>query len=223
MFKKLFDSGYKELKKARPVADKIDALASEMESLTDEELKAKTPYFKERVRNGETLETLMVEAYAVVREASRRVTGLYPYYVQLLGAIVIHGGNIAEMKTGEGKTLTAVMPAYLNALSDNGVHIVTVNEYLARREAEGEIGDIFRFLGMRVGLNIRDLNSDQKREAYACDILYSTNSELGFDYLRDHMVLYETDIVQKRGLSYAIIDEVDSILIDEARDRKSVV
>lgn len=217
MLKKLFDSGYKELKKARPVADKIDALASEMEALTDEELKAKTPYFKERVQNGETLETLMVEAYAVVREASRRVTGLYPYYVQLLGAIVIHGGNIAEMKTGEGKTLTAVMPAYLNALGDQGVHIVTVNEYLARREAEGEIGDIFRFLGMSVGLNIRDLNPDQKREAYACDILYSTNSELGFDYLRDHMVLYEADIVQKRGLSYAIIDEVDSILVDEAR------
>ena len=160
----------------------------------------------------------MVEAYAVVREASRRVTGLYPYYVQLLGAIVIHGGNIAEMKTGEGKTLTAVMPAYLNALSDNGgVHIVTVNEYLARREAEGEIGDIFRFLGMRVGLNIRDSILIKNVKHMPVIFFYSTNSELGFDYLRDHMVLYETDIVQKRGLSYAIIDEVDSILIDEAR------
>ncbi len=217
IFKSLFDSGYKELKKARPIANKIDALASLMESLTDEALKAKTDEFKSRFSNGESLESLMVEAYAVVREASRRVTGLYPYYVQLLGAIVIHGGNIAEMKTGEGKTITAVMPAYLNALNGKGVHIVTVNEYLARREAHGEIGDIFRYLGMSVGLNIRALTAEEKKQAYECDILYSTNSELGFDYLRDHMVLYEHDIVQKRGLNYAIIDEVDSILIDEAR------
>lgn len=217
MFKKWFDSGLKELKKARPLADKIDALASNMAALSDDELKGKTEEFKNRVKNGESLDSLLVEAYAVVREASRRVTGLYPYYVQLLGAIAIHGGNIAEMKTGEGKTLTAVMPAYLNALSGEGVHIVTVNEYLARRESDGPIGEIYRFLGLTVGLNIRELTSDQKKEAYACDILYSTNSELGFDYLRDHMVLYEKDMTQKRGLNYAIIDEVDSILIDEAR------
>lgn len=217
MFKKWFDSGLKELKKARPLADKIDALASNMAALSDDELRGKTEEFKNRVKNGESLDSLLVEAYAVVREASRRVTGLYPYYVQLLGAIAIHGGNIAEMKTGEGKTLTAVMPAYLNALSGEGVHIVTVNEYLARRESDGPIGEIYRFLGLTVGLNIRELTSDQKKEAYACDILYSTNSELGFDYLRDHMVLYEKDMTQKRGLNYAIIDEVDSILIDEAR------
>ena len=188
-----------------------------MQNMTDDELKNKTIEFKERFQKGETLEDLMVEAYAVVREASIRVLGLYPYYVQLLGAITIHGGNIAEMKTGEGKTLTAVMPAYLNALNGLGVHIVTVNEYLASREAEGEIGDLFRFLGLSVGLNIRANSSEEKKAAYACDVLYSTNSELGFDYLRDHMVLYERDMVQKRGLQYAIIDEVDSILVDEAR------
>ncbi len=152
-----------------------------------------------------------------MREASRRVTGMYPYYVQLLGAIAIFDGNIAEMKTGEGKTLTSVMPAFLQALSGEGVHIVTVNEYLAKREAEGEIGDIFRFLGLTVGLNLRELTREQKREAYDCDILYSTNSELGFDYLRDHMVLYAKDMVAQRGLNFAIIDEIDSILIDEAR------
>ncbi len=217
MLKRLFDSGYKELKKARPIADKIEALASDMEKLSDEELKNKTEEFKTRFQNGETLDDLLIEAFAVVREASRRVTGLYPYYVQLLGGIVIHRGNIAEMKTGEGKTLTAVMPAYLNALNGQGVHIVTVNEYLASREAHGEIGEIFRFLGLTVGLNIRALSPEEKREAYACDVLYSTNSELGFDYLRDHMVLYKEDMTQKRGLNYAIIDEVDSILIDEAR------
>ena len=217
MFKKLFDSGIKEFKKIRPIALKIDALKDEMKALTDDELKAKTAWFKERFKNGETLDDLLVEAFAVVREASLRVTGLYPYFVQLIGGIVIHRGNIAEMKTGEGKTLTAVMPAYLNALNGNGVHIVTVNEYLARREVEGEIGDIFRFLGLTVALNVRALSPQEKKEAYASDILYSTNSELGFDYLRDHMVLYQDDITQKRGLNFAIIDEVDSILIDEAR------
>ncbi len=217
MLKRLFDSGYKELKKARPIADKIVALKEDMEKLSDEELKNKTEEFKTRFQNGETLDDLLVEAFAVVREASRRVTGMYPYYVQLLGGIVIHRGNIAEMKTGEGKTLTAVMPAYLNALNGQGVHIVTVNEYLASRESDGEIGDIFRFLGLTVGLNIRALSAEEKRAAYACDILYSTNSELGFDYLRDHMVLYKEDMTQKRGLNYAIIDEVDSILVDEAR------
>lgn len=217
MFKRLFDSGYKEFKRSKPIADKIDALKDEMRALSDEELKAKTAVFKKRIEDGETLDDLLIEAYAVVREASVRVTGLYPYYVQLIGAIIIHGGNIAEMKTGEGKTLTAVMPAYLNALNGEGVHIVTVNEYLARREAEGKIGDIYRFLGLTVGLNIRELTAQEKKAAYACDILYSTNSELGFDYLRDHMVLYQEDITQKRGLNFAIIDEVDSILIDEAR------
>lgn len=217
MFKKWFDAGLKELKKAKPIANKVVLLAEEMTKLTDDALREKTELFKQRFQKGETLDDLLVEAFAVVREASRRVTGLYPYYVQLLGAIAIHGGNIAEMKTGEGKTLTAVMPAYLNALNGQGVHIVTVNEYLAKREAEGPIGDIFRFLGLTVGLNVRELTPDQKREAYACDILYSTNSELGFDYLRDHMALYAKDMVQKRGLQYAIIDEVDSILIDEAR------
>ena len=217
MFKRWFDSGYKELKQAKPIADKIEDLAEAMEALSDEALKAKTEEFKNRYNNGETLDDLLIEAFAVVREASRRVTGLYPYYVQLLGGIVIHRGNIAEMKTGEGKTLTAVMPAYLNALNGEGVHIVTVNEYLASREVEGEIGDIFRFLGLTVGLNIRALSAEEKRDAYACDILYSTNSELGFDYLRDHMVLYKEDMTQKRGLNFAIIDEVDSILVDEAR------
>ncbi|RJX25734.1 MAG: preprotein translocase subunit SecA [Acholeplasma sp.] len=215
--KKWFDPGKKELKNAKKIADQVFLLEHDMATLSDDELKAKTSWFKERLTNGETLEGLMPEAFAVVREASRRVTKLFPYYVQVLGAVAIFHGNIAEMKTGEGKTLTAVMPAYLTALGGQGVHIVTVNEYLAKREAEGEIGDLFRFLGLTVGLNLRDLTREQKKEAYACDILYSTNAELGFDYLRDHMVLYAKDMVQQRGLSYAIIDEVDSILIDEAR------
>ncbi len=217
MLKKWFDPGKKELKNAKKIADQVFSLESAMASLTDTELQAKTPWFKERLANGESLDALMPEAFAVVREASRRVTKLFPYYVQVLGAVAIFHGNIAEMKTGEGKTLTAVMPAYLSALNGQGVHIVTVNEYLAKREAEGEIGDLFRFLGLTVGLNLRDLTREQKKDAYACDILYSTNAELGFDYLRDHMVLYAKDMVQQRGLNYAIIDEVDSILIDEAR------
>lgn len=217
MLKKWFDPGKKELKEARKIADKVFALEAEMASLSDADLQAKTPWFKERYQQGESLEQLMPEAFAVVREASRRVTKLFPYYVQVLGAVAIFHGNIAEMKTGEGKTLTAVMPAYLSALNGEGVHIVTVNEYLAKREAQGDIGDLFRFLGLTVGLNLRDITREQKREAYDCDILYSTNAELGFDYLRDHMVLYAKDMVQQRGLTYAIIDEVDSILIDEAR------
>lgn len=216
MFKKLFDPSYKEYKVAEKIAHNIDNLKDEMKKLTDEEIKNKTFEFKERFKNGETLDDLLVEAFAVCREASTRVTGMTPFFVQLIGAIVIHRGNIAEMKTGEGKTLTAVMPAYLNALSGQSVHIVTVNEYLASREANGLIGDLFRFLGLTVGLNLRELTSEEKKEAYNCDILYSTNSELGFDYLRDHMVIYAKDMVQ-RGLDYAIIDEVDSILIDEAR------
>ncbi len=216
-FKKLFDSGFKELKRCQKIADKVCLLDQEMQSLTDEQLQAKTPYFKELLKNGKTLDDILVEAYAAVREAASRKINKKPFYVQIVGAIAIHGGNIAEMRTGEGKTLTAVMPAYLNALAGRGVHIVTVNEYLASREVNGEIGDLFRFLGLTVGLNLREISQDEKRDAYNCDILYSTNSELGFDYLRDHMVLFKKDLVQQRGLNYAIIDEVDSILIDEAR------
>jgi len=217
MFKKLFDPSKRFLKSAKVIANQIVALESDMEQLKNEDFILKTESFKKRIQEGETLKSLQVEAYALVREASRRVTKMYPYYVQLLGAIAIFDGNIAEMKTGEGKTLTSVMPAYLQALSGLGVHIVTVNEYLAKREAEGEIGDIFRFLGLTVGLNVRELTREQKRQAYDCDILYSTNSELGFDYLRDHMVLYAKEMVSQRGLNFAIIDEIDSILIDEAR------
>ena len=217
MFKKLFDSGYKELKRCEKIAKQVFSYEDEMAKLSDDELKAKTPYFKDLLKNGKTLDDILPEAYAVVREAAYRVIQKKPFFVQVSGAIAIHGGNIAEMKTGEGKTLTAVMPAYLNALSGNGVHIVTVNEYLAQREVDGEIGTVYRWLGLTVGLNIRDLSRQEKRDQYACDILYSTNSELGFDYLRDNMAVREEDLVQVRGLNYAIIDEVDSILIDEAR------
>ena len=216
MFKNFFDISRKELKKLSIVADKVIALESEFASLSDDELKAKTDWFKERVKNGETLEEIMVEAFATVREASTRFLKMTPFRVQIMGAVTIHQGNIAEMKTGEGKTLTAVMPAYLNALEGKGVHIVTVNEYLAAREAEGEIGELFRWLGLSVGLNQRILSKDEKKVAYNCDILYSTNNEIGFDYLRDHMVIYNEQITQ-RPLNFAIIDEVDSILIDEAR------
>lgn len=198
------------------MADQVLALSEEYQKLSDSELQAKTTKFRERLQAGDTMDSLLIEAFATVREASTRVTGMTPFRVQVMGAIAIHEGNIAEMKTGEGKTLTAVMPAYLNALPGEGVHIVTVNEYLAGREVNGEIGDLFRFLGLSVGLNIRDLTSDEKREVYRSDILYSTNNELGFDYLRDHMVIYKEAIVQ-RPLNFAIIDEVDSILIDEAR------
>ncbi len=216
MLKKFFDISRKELKKLGLVADKVFALENEYKQLSDEELKGKTVLFKERIENGETLADLLVEAFATVREASTRFLKMTPFRVQVMGAVTIHDGNIAEMKTGEGKTLTAVMPAYLNALGGKGVHIVTVNEYLAGREANGEIGDLFRWLGLTVGLNQRILTKDEKREAYKCDILYSTNNEIGFDYLRDHMVIYKEQITQ-RPLNYAIIDEVDSILIDEAR------
>ncbi len=212
----LFNTNKRELKRLEKQALKVLALEDEYKKLTDEELKEKTEMFKKRFKEGESLDSLLVEAYATVREASTRVLGMTPFKVQVMGAITIHEGNIAEMKTGEGKTLTAVMPAYLNALTGKGVHIVTVNEYLARREADGEIGDLFHFLGLTVALNIRDMTAEEKRNAYACDILYSTNNELGFDYLRDHMVVYREAIVQ-RPLNFAIIDEVDSILIDEAR------
>ena len=216
MFKKLFDISRRARKHLEAFADEVIALHDTYKTLSDNEIKAKTEAFKKRIDAGETLDDLCVEAFALVREASTRVTGMTPFKVQIMGAHVIHEGNIAEMKTGEGKTLTAVMPAYLNALGGGSVHIVTVNEYLASREAEGEIGDIFRFLGLSVGLNHRDMSKQEKREAYQSDILYSTNNEIGFDYLRDHMVIYEEDMVQ-RPLDFAIIDEVDSILIDEAR------
>ncbi|MGN1000569.1 MAG: preprotein translocase subunit SecA [Bacilli bacterium] len=215
LLKKLFDHEYKELKKFSGIADEIDALGEEYAKLSDYELKSKTDEFKKRLKEGETLDDLLVEAYATAREACFRVIGERPYYVQLLGAIAIHFGNIAEMKTGEGKTLTSVMPAYLNALSGEGVHIVTVNEYLADRDANW-MGNIHRFLGLTVGTNLRSLSPKEKKEQYECDILYTTNNELGFDYLRDNMVVKSENRVQ-RGLNFAIIDEVDSVLIDEAR------
>lgn len=168
--KKLLDSGYKEMKRCARIALKIEALEGQIQALTDEDLRNKTLEFRERLKNGLSLDDILIEAYAVAREAAYRVTGMKPFHVQLIGAIAIHGGNIAEMKTGEGKTLTAVLPAYLNALGGKGVHIVTVNEYLARREVEGEIGEIYRFLGLTVGLNVRELTTEEKREAYSCDI-----------------------------------------------------
>ncbi|MBU1020642.1 MAG: preprotein translocase subunit SecA, partial [Firmicutes bacterium] len=216
MFKKLFDPSRKDHKRLGAIADKVLDLEPVYNKYSDEELQNMASVFRERFSNGETLDQLLVEAFAVVREASTRVLKMTPFRVQIMGAAAIHQGNIAEMKTGEGKTLTAVMPAYLNAIGGGGVHIVTVNEYLASREAEGDIGNLFRWLGLTVGLNHREMTKEEKREAYLSDILYSTNNELGFDYLRDHMVIYKEQICQ-RPLNYAIIDEVDSILIDEAR------
>ena len=214
-FKKIFDHEYKELERFKKIVDEIDALDEEMSKLTDKQLKAKTKEFKERLQNGETLEDIKVEAFAVAREAAYRVIGEKPYYVQLLGGLAIHYGNIAEMKTGEGKTLTSILPAYLNALTGDGVHIITVNEYLAGRDANW-MGKIYEFLGLTVGINYREYNQEQKRAAYNCDIMYSTNNEIGFDYLRDNMVVRAEDRVQ-RPLNFVIIDEVDSVLIDEAR------
>ena len=205
----------RELKSIYPIVDKIEAMADEYRALTDEELRAKTPEFKARLANGETLDDILPEAYAAVREAAGRVLGLYPYRVQLIGGIVLHQGRIAEMKTGEGKTLVATLPAYLNALTGNGVHIVTVNDYLAKRDSEW-MGKVHRFLGLSVGLIVHDLTSDERRAAYAADITYGTNNEMGFDYLRDNMALFSSELVQ-RGHAFAIVDEVDSILIDEAR------
>ncbi len=212
---KIFDHEYKELKKFSALADQIVALDDEMTKLTDDELKNKTDEFKKRLSEGETLDDILVEAFAVAREAAYRVIGEKPFYVQLLGALAIHYGNIAEMKTGEGKTLTAVLPAYLNALEGKGVHIITVNEYLAGRDANW-MGGIHRFLGLTVGVNKREMTAKEKQEAYNCDILYSTNNEIGFDYLRDNMVIRKENRVQ-RPLNFAIVDEVDSVLIDEAR------
>ena len=214
-FRKLFDTEYKELKRFEKIADEIVALDPEYSKLSDEELKAKTEEFKKELEEGKSLDDLIVPAFATVREAAFRVIGEKPYYVQVLGGLALHFGNIAEMKTGEGKTLTETMPTYLNALTGNGVHIVTVNEFLAKRDSEW-MGNIYRFLGLSVGLNMRELSFKEKQEAYNCDITYSTNNEIGFDYLRDNMVVQADRRVQ-RGLNYCIVDEVDSILIDEAR------
>ncbi|WP_017756416.1 preprotein translocase subunit SecA [Calidifontibacillus oryziterrae] len=216
ILKKVFgDGNQRYLNQYQKVADHIETLEPDMQKLSDDELRAKTDEFKARFQNGESLDDILPEAFAVVREASVRVLGLRPYPVQLIGAISLHEGNISEMKTGEGKTLVSTMPAYLNAITGKGVHIVTVNEYLARRDAE-EMGKVHRFLGLTVGLNLNSLSQEEKQEAYNADITYGTNNEFGFDYLRDNMVLYKEHMVQ-RPLHYAIIDEVDSILIDEAR------
>ena len=214
--KKLFGShSDRELKKIYPIADQVLALDETYSKLTDEELKAKTPEFKARLANGETLDDLLPEAFAAAREAAWRVLGMKPYRVQVIGGIVLHQGRIAEMRTGEGKTLVAVLPAYLNALTGEGVHIVTVNDYLAKRDSEW-MGKVYRFMGLTVGLIIHDVEPMDRQAAYAADITYGTNNEMGFDYLRDNMAIYKQQVVQ-RGHAFAIVDEVDSILIDEAR------
>ena len=215
LLKRWVESDKRELKRLGKIADKVESYADEFGALSDDELKAKTEEFKKRYQDGESLDDLLPEAFAVCREGAKRVLGLYPYHVQIIGGIVLHEGNIAEMKTGEGKTLTATMPVYLNAISGKGVHVVTVNEYLSERDAT-EMGELYTWLGLTVGLNLADKSPEEKRNAYNCDITYSTNSELVFDYLRDNMVVYKEDMVQ-RPLNFVIVDEVDSILIDEAR------
>jgi len=216
LFTKIFgDYSSKEVKRVRPLQQKVLDLESEYEKLTDEQLKAKTEEFKQRLANGETLDDILPEAFATCREASWRVLNMKHFPVQIIGGIILHQGRIAEMKTGEGKTLVATLPVYLNALAGKGVHIVTVNDYLARRDSEW-MGKLYRFLGLSVGLIVHGLDNEERREAYAADITYGTNNEMGFDYLRDNMVTYASDRVQ-RGHSFAIVDEVDSILIDEAR------
>lgn len=216
VFKKLFGThSERELKLIIPMVDKIDALEPEYEKLSDEQIKNKTVEFKNRLKNGETLDDLLVEAYAVVREAAKRTLGMRHYRVQMMGGIILHQGRITEMRTGEGKTLVSTLPAYLNALEEKGVHIVTVNDYLAKRDAEW-MGQIHQFLGLKVGVVLNSMDNDERREAYNCDITYATNNELGFDYLRDNMVIYKEQLVM-RGLPFAVIDEVDSVLIDEAR------
>ena len=204
-----------ELKRIYPIADAIEALDPEMQKLSDSELKDKTREFRQRLAEGETLDDILPEAYAVVREAASRTLGMKHYRVQLIGGIILHQGRIAEMKTGEGKTLVSTLPAYLNGLTGEGVNIVTVNDYLAKRDAEW-MGKVHEFLGLSVGVVLNGMDNDERRKAYNCDITYVTNNELGFDYLRDNMVIYKEQLVQ-RGLKYAIIDEVDSVLIDEAR------
>ena len=215
ILKKIYDNDRRELKKFEKLATKVKSLGDEYEKLSDEQLQAKTPEFRKRLENGETLDDILPEAFATAREGAKRVLGLYPFRVQIIGGIALHYGNIAEMMTGEGKTLTATLPVYLNALTGKGVHVVTVNEYLSSRD-ESEMGQLYKWLGLSVGLNLNSMSADEKRDAYNCDVTYSTNSELGFDYLRDNMVVYKDQMVQ-RPLNYAIIDEVDSILIDEAR------
>lgn len=215
ILKKIYDNDRRELKKFEKLATKVESLADEYEKLSDEQLQAKTSEFRKRLEKGETLNDLLPEAFATAREGAKRVLGLYPFRVQIIGGIALHYGNIAEMMTGEGKTLTATLPVYLNALTGKGVHVVTVNEYLSSRD-ESEMGQLYKWLGLTLGLNLNSMSADEKRDAYNCDVTYSTNSELGFDYLRDNMVVYKDQMVQ-RPLNYAIIDEVDSILIDEAR------
>ncbi|MFS9017854.1 preprotein translocase subunit SecA [Streptococcus cristatus] len=215
ILKKIIENDKGEIRKLEKMADKVMSYEDEMAALTDEELQAKTVEFKERYANGETLDQLLFEAFAVVREGAKRVLGLFPYKVQIMGGIVLHHGDVPEMRTGEGKTLTATMPVYLNALSGQGVHVVTVNEYLSERDAT-EMGELYSWLGLSVGINLASKSPMEKREAYVCDITYSTNSEIGFDYLRDNMVVRAENMVQ-RPLNYALVDEVDSILIDEAR------
>jgi len=216
ILKKIFGtSSSKEVKRLMPIVNQIEALSEEYKALSDAELQAKTPEFKERLAKGETLDDILPEAFAALREAADRVLGLRPYRVQLIGGIVLHQGRIAEMKTGEGKTLVATLPAYLNALAGEGVHIVTVNDYLAKRDSEW-MGKVYRFMGLSVGLIVHGLTKAERKAAYAADITYGTNNEMGFDYLRDNMAIYDRDLVQ-RGQSFAIVDEVDSILIDEAR------
>ena len=213
--RQLVENDKRELRRLGKLADKVIALESQMAALEDADFPVKTEEYKERYAKGESLDSLLPEAFALVREGAKRVLGLFPYKVQIMGGITLHDGNIAEMRTGEGKTLTATMPVYLNALSGDGVHVVTVNEYLASRDAR-EMGELYNFLGLTVGLNLTGMSSEEKRAAYAADITYSTNSELGFDYLRDNMVVYKSQMVQ-RPLNYAVVDETDSILIDEAR------
>ncbi|MBU3829527.1 MAG: preprotein translocase subunit SecA [Candidatus Limosilactobacillus merdavium] len=215
ILKKWIESDRRELRRINKIANKVEKYAKPMAALSDDELKAKTDEFRARYKKGEDLDHMLPEAFAVAREAAKRVLGLYPFHVQIMGGIVLHEGNIAEMKTGEGKTLTATMPVYLNAISGKGVHVITVNEYLSKRDAT-EMGQLYNWLGCSVGVNNSEMSPDQKREAYKADIMYSTNSEIGFDYLRDNMAVYKEDQVQ-RGLNYALVDEVDSILIDEAR------
>lgn len=213
--RKIIESDKGTMRRLNRTADQVETFADEMAALSDEELQAKTPYFRELLQNGKTLDDILPEAFAVVREGARRVLGLYPFRVQIMGSAVLHGGNIAEMRTGEGKTLTATMAVYLNALPQEGVHVVTVNEYLSARDGE-EMGELYKWLGLTVGINGSEMSPDEKRAAYNADITYTTNSEIGFDYLRDNMVARKEDRVQ-RPLNFALVDETDSILIDEAR------
>ena len=215
ILKTIIENDKGEIRRLEKMADKVFKYEDQMAALTDDQLKAKTVEFKERYQNGESLDSLLYEAFAVVREGAKRVLGLFPYKVQVMGGIVLHHGDVPEMRTGEGKTLTATMPVYLNALSGKGVHVVTVNEYLSERDAT-EMGELYSWLGLSVGINLAAKSPMEKKEAYECDITYSTNSEIGFDYLRDNMVVRAENMVQ-RPLNYALVDEVDSILIDEAR------